>query len=118
MAEFSITASVSGADHENAEDVIEQTLAKAAEIAAGSLRSMWPVRTGTSRDGLQARGNLVVGTAAYTDDVRTRGSATPIVDAEAGPIGETAARQALAADDLSEALDGVITRILSESLET
>lgn len=116
--EASVTVTVSGASPADAEQVIEQVTAKAAELALAELRSIWPERTGRSKAGLSAEANAVVGSAPYTSDVRRRGSSSPIVDSDARDIGQRAAEQASQSDDgISEALDGVITEILSMHLE-
>lgn len=113
-----VTVTVSGATSDTVDDVIEQVTAKAAEMALADLQAIWPVRTGRSRDGLRATADAVVGSAPYTDDVKQRGSATPIADSDAGPIGDTAAARAVSESDISQAMGGVIASILAENLET
>lgn len=114
MAEFDVEVSVSGPPASSAEDAERIVAERAAEIALGTLRDIWPVRTGRSKSGLTTRGSLVVGTAEYTDEVRRRGSSTPIVTTEAPRIGEDAAQQA--ADELAEQVALAIEGAVTESL--
>ena len=89
----------------------------AAELALSDLQAIWPVRSGTSLAGLHVEGSAVVGSASYTDEVRQRGSSLPIVDGAAQAIGESAAENASAAADITDALDGAVSSILRSNLE-
>lgn len=101
------------------QDVTEPVTARAAELALGSLRDIWPVRTGRSRDGLHATADSVEGTASYTDDVHARGSSVPIADGQARTIGEQSADAAVSETDaeVSREIDGILTDILRTNME-
>ena len=114
-----ITVIVDGSPTADIDDVTTVVTRQAAELSLGSLRDIWPVRTGRSRDGLRATDTAVVGAASYTSDVHQRGSALPIVDSDAKAIGEISAEQAAEHTDqaVSDLLDGLVTSILSDTLE-
>lgn len=114
-----ITVQVTGNSPSDPDEVLGTVTSKAAEISLGSLRDIWPIRTGRSLAGLSATVDAVVGSATYTDDVKRRGSDTPIADSDAKVIGEISADKAVEETDsaVSELLDGIMTSILSENLE-
>jgi len=89
----------------------------AAELALIALRDVWPVQTGASRDGLRSTVDSVEGTASYTTDVRLSGTRVPIAYGLAHTIAQVALDDAIAAADITDALDGAVSSILRSNLE-